>query len=177
MHKITDIDQIYQSCRRDYMTGVDRSDRDYKSQEVFTPDWMVSLCLDHVPEHALPDAVCLDQAAGDGQFLSQVLIHKVVYRTGQGMPIHDSFVCSLDEIFGVDIEPDNVRLCRERLLCGCTDPMIVALVSRRILIGNCLDPYARLSGQNDQDHDLMIGYFGSKTAAFLHDLRAIAQSK
>lgn len=174
MIRISDIEQVYQSCRREYMSGVDRSKREYKTQEVFTPDWMVEYCLEEIQEYRFPGAICLDQAAGDGQFLSRILIEKILYRQSIGMDIHDSFVFSLDEIFGVDIEPENVILCRQRLLCGCTDSSVTELVNRRILIGNCLDPYEEISGQTPQDKNLMIKYFGSKSGKYLHDLKKIS---
>lgn len=157
--KITNMDQVYQSCLREYMTGVDRSTRDYKTQEVFTPDKMVEDILRELPEFVEVDSVCLDRAVGDGQFVSKVLIEKMLYLQNFGMTIHDSFVSSLDEIFGVDIELANVELCRERLLCGCTDPEIIELIKRRIINGNCLHPYRRLKSQTDQDHELMKKYF------------------
>ena len=171
------MDQILQSCIRGYMEGVDRTNRKYKTQEVFTPDWMVKFCLNEIAEYQDAGSICLDQAAGDGQFLSQVLINKTKSKHSKGMSIHDSFVTSLDEIFGVDIEADNVKLCRERLLCGCTDADVIDLVHSRIIIGDCLNPYESIPGQTELDRSLMIKYFGSKTGAFLHDLRAIAQGK
>jgi hypothetical protein len=159
MLQITDMQIVYRSCIREYMSGIDRTTRDYKTQEVFTPDWMVDLILEEINEYQELDSVCLDRAVGDGQFAAKVLIGKMLFLQEHGMSVHDSFVTALDEIFGVDIEIENVLLCRERLLCGCTDPEIVALVSRRILNGNCLHPYRRLKTQTDQDHDLMKKYF------------------
>jgi hypothetical protein len=174
MIEITSMDQVYQSCLREYMSGVDRSDRDYKSQEIFTPDWMVEYCLNEIGEYCLPNVVCLDQACGDGQFLSRVLISKMLYRQRIGVDIHHSFICSLDEIFGVDIELDNVNLCRQRLGCGSSDPQVADLISRRILIGNCLNPYEYVQGQSTSDHDLMSKYFGSKVHDILYKLGKIA---
>ena len=159
MLQITDMQIVYRSCIREYMSGIDRTTRDYKTQEVFTPDWMVDLILEEINEYQELDSVCLDRAVGDGQFAAKVLIGKMLFLQEHGMSVHDSFVTALDEIFGVDIEIENVLLCRERLLCGCTDPEIVALVSRRILNGNCLHPYRRLKTQTDQDYDLMKKYF------------------
>lgn len=153
------------------MAGVDRSRRDYKTQEVFTPDWMVKYCLAEISEYRLSGAVCLDQACGDGQFLGEILINKMLYRQNLGQGIHDSFVSALDEIFGVDIEPENVAICRARLLCGCDAPEVVDLINKRIIVGNCLSPYDRISGQSDQDRDLMIRYFGSRTGEMLYNLQ------
>ena len=166
MLKITDMNQVYDSCIREYMIGVDRENREYKTQDVFTPDWMVDLTISDVPEYLDLDAVCLDRAVGDGQFASKVLINKMLHFQKQGMGIHESFVSALDGIFGVDIERENVEICRERLLSGCKDPDIIDLVKRRIIVGNCLDPDAEVPGQTAQDHILMKRYFSLKTNLF-----------
>ena len=166
MQTITDMNQIYSSCIREYMSGVDRTNRNYKTQEVFTPDWMVDLILSELPEHTDLNSVCLDRAAGDGQFLAKVLIAKMLHLQSQGADIHTSFVQSLDSIFGVDIEQENVELCRQRLLCGCTDPEVINLVCRRIIVGNCLCPEERIAGQSNLDHELMIRYFSLKAQIF-----------
>jgi hypothetical protein len=160
MLKITSMDQVYSSCTREYMSGVDRNNRNYKTQEVFTPDWMVDYTLKEIPEYLDLDSVCLDRAAGDGQFLSKILINKMIHYQSKGMEIHESFINSLDSIFGVDIERENVDLCRQRLLCGCSDKEIIALVERRIILGDCLNPNQKLAEQTDQDHLLMKRYFG-----------------
>jgi hypothetical protein len=142
------------------MVGVDRQKRNYKTQEVFTPDWMVKTTLKEASAYIDIDSVCLDRAVGDGQFAAKVLMAKMLhFQKNLNMDIHESFVRALDGIFGVDIERENVEICRERLLCGCTDPDIVALVHRRILIGNCLNPNERIDGQTGQDHQLMKQYF------------------
>ena len=161
MLQITDMEIVYNSCIREYMSGIDRSNRGYKTQEVFTPDWMVDLILKEVKEYQELDSVCLDQAVGDGQFAAKILIGKMLVLQEHGMTVHDSFVTALDEIFGVDIEIENVLLCRKRLLCGCTDPNIISLVSRRILNGDCLNPSQRLETQTEQDHHLMKKYFST----------------
>jgi len=149
------------------MTGVDRSNRSYKTQEVYTPDDMVDLMLDEIGEHKEINSVCLDRAVGDGQFAAKVLIAKIGHRISHGMDIHDAFVSSLDEIFGVDIEKENVELCRERLLCGCTDEEVISLVKRRIIVGDCLNPDKQIEGQTTQDRLLMKKYF-SKPDLFVN---------
>ena len=154
------MEQVRASCIREYMSGVDRTNRDYKTQEVFTPDWMVDLILEELPNTVDLDSVVLDRAVGDGQFASNILMRKMLhYQENYNQTIHDSFVTALDSIFGIDLEPENVKLCRERLLCGCTDPEVVALVNRRIIVGNTLAPGDRIAGQTDQDHQLMRQYF------------------
>jgi hypothetical protein len=136
---------------------------------------MVDLVLEELPPCDNIDSVVIDRAVGDGQFVSKVLIRKMLSYQACGIDIHTSFVMSLDGIFGVDIEKENIDLCRARLLCGCTDPEIVSLVERRVLIGNALCPYDDIKGQTKQDQALMVQYFGSKHLERLHRLLKIAQ--
>ena len=160
------MEQVYQSCIREYMSGIDRTNRNYKTQEVFTPDWMVDLILAELPECNNMNSIVIDRAVGDGNFVSVVLIKKMLSYQECGVEVHTSFVIALDEIFGVDIEKENVDLCRARLLCGCTDPDIISLVNRRILIGNCLHPYRRLPLQTELDYTLMKKYFTHNIEGF-----------
>ncbi len=147
------------------MDGRENLERDYRTQEVFTPDWMVNLMLDEVQISNVVDCnnVYLDRAVGDGQFLSRILVLRVEHQLHNGTDIHQAFVKSLDSLFGVDIEPTNIKICRERLLCDCTDESVIALVHRRILVGDCLQPNKRLLHQTDNDHFLMKKYFSINT--------------
>lgn len=100
---------------REYMSGVDRERTRVKATgEVFTPTPLVQEILDQLPVDSFtdPDKTFLDPSCGDGQFLSEVLIRKL--QNGH------SFEQALSTVYGVDLMPDNVELCRERLLCGKT---------------------------------------------------------
>lgn len=101
---------------RKYMSGVERDKlRTKATGEVFTPTPLVQEILDQLPEELFtdPEKTFLDNSCGDGQFLSEVLIRKLQHG-------HD-FEQALSTIYGVDLMPDNVELCRERLLCGRED--------------------------------------------------------
>jgi type I restriction-modification system DNA methylase subunit len=98
---------------RTYMGGVERDKIRVKvTAEVFTPTELVREMLEKLPIElfADPAKTFLDNSCGDGQFLSEVLIRK--------MENGSSFEEALSTIYGVDLMPDNVDLCRERLLCG-----------------------------------------------------------
>jgi type I restriction-modification system DNA methylase subunit len=98
---------------RTYMGGVERDKIRVKvTAEVFTPTELVREMLEKLPIElfADPTKTFLDNSCGDGQFLSEVLIRK--------MENGSSFEEALSTIYGVDLMPDNVDLCRERLLCG-----------------------------------------------------------
>ena len=102
---------------RSYMSGIRRDAlRVKQTGEVFTPTKCVQDCLDQIQDKTIftdPTKTVIDNSAGDGQFLGEVLIRKVE----NGIP----FQIALSTIFGVEKELDNVKLCQERLLCGQED--------------------------------------------------------
>ena len=98
---------------REYMSGIDREKNRVKSTgEVFTPTPLVQEILDQLPPESFTDETktFLDPSCGDGQFLSEVVIRKLE----NGHTLEQA----LSTTFGCDIMPDNIALCRERLLCG-----------------------------------------------------------
>ena len=98
---------------RPYMSGVERDQLRIKSTgEVFTPTLLVSELLNNLDESLFKNQTktFLDPSCGDGQFLGEVLIRKVE----NGI----DFETALSTIYGVDLMPDNVKLCQDRLLCG-----------------------------------------------------------
>jgi type I restriction-modification system DNA methylase subunit len=95
------------------MSGADRDTARVKATgEVFTPTPLVQEVLDQLPQDLFtdPTKTFLDPSCGDGQFLSEVLIRKLE----NGI----DFETALSTIYGVDLMPDNVKLCQDRLLCG-----------------------------------------------------------
>jgi len=115
MRKIT-IDQVIDHARnRIYMSGISRDkNRIQKTSEIFTPTSLVQEILDKLPQELFqdPTKTFLDPSCGDGQFLSEVLIRKMQHGC--------NFKNALSTIYGVDLMPDNVELCKTRLLCNVT---------------------------------------------------------
>ena len=113
MKKIT-IEKVIEHARnREYMSGIERDKLRIKSTgEIFTPTLLVQEILDKLPQELFqdPTKTFLDPSCGDGQFLSEVLIRK--------MQNGIDFKTALSTIYGVDLMPDNVELCKTRLLCG-----------------------------------------------------------
>ena len=104
---------IHHARNRDYMSGIERDKARTKATgEVFTPTPLVQEILNQIPIEQFqdPSKTFLDPSCGDGQFLSEVLIKK--------MENGSTFEQALSTIYGVDIMPDNVALCKDRLLCG-----------------------------------------------------------
>ena len=104
---------------RSYMSGIDREYSRVKATgEVFTPTTKVQHILDHI-ERLDPtvfkdlEKTFIDNSCGDGQILGEALIRK--------MENDLTFEQALQTIYGVDLMPDNVKLCQDRLLCGKED--------------------------------------------------------
>jgi type I restriction-modification system DNA methylase subunit len=128
------------------MSGVDRDrNRILKTQEVFTPTEKVQTLLNEYSDQFKdPNQKFLDPSCGDGQFLGEVLIRK--------MENGSTFEQALDTIYGVDLMPDNVELCRERLLCGRND--LAHIVNRNIVCHNALTYDYSFNGTNSTRADL-----------------------
>ena len=125
---------------REYMSGIDRDKLRVKATaEVFTPTALVQKCLDDLPDQTVfsnPNKTFLDNSCGDGQFLSEVLIRKLENNI--------DFETALSTIYGVDLMPDNVELCRERLLCGRDD--LRHVVKQNIVCADALTYHYRFDG-------------------------------
>lgn len=110
---------------------ITRSDERIKrNSEVFTPTALVQEMLDNLPPELFTDATktFIDPSCGNGQFLSEVLIRKLE----NGIDFEDA----LTSIYGLDIMLDNVKLCRERLLCGVEE--LRHIVTRNIVCADAL---------------------------------------
>ena len=124
-----------------YMGGVERDQLRVKATgEVFTPTELVREMLGQIPieQFTDPSKTFLDNSCGDGQFLSEVLIRK--------MENGSTFEQALSTTYGVDLMQDNVDLCRERLLCGSTDPELIAIVENNIVCADALKYHYRFDG-------------------------------
>ena len=111
---IVDIELVKAHIReQEYMSGVERDKSRVKSTgEIFTPTPLVQEMLDKIPVTMFqdPTKTFIDPSCGDGQFLGEVIIYK--------MENGSTFEQALSTTYGIDLMPDNVELCRNRLLCG-----------------------------------------------------------
>ena len=124
---------------RAYMSGVEREHSRVKATgEIFTPTPLVQEMLDQLDPEVFsdPEKTVLDPACGDGQFLSEALIRKVE----SGI----DFEQALSTIYGVDLMPDNVKLCQDRLLCGRED--LRHIVDNNIVCHDGLEYHYRFDG-------------------------------
>jgi len=89
--------------------------------EVFTPPGLVNDMLDLVArECERIESRFLEPACGDGNFLAEILRRKLLTVDKRNARNRDKWerdavlcVCS---IYGIDLLPDNIKLCRDRLL-------------------------------------------------------------
>ena len=126
---------------RAYMSGVARDELRVKATgEVFTPTPLVQEVLDQLPDTVFtdPTKTFCDPSCGDGQFLGEVLIRK--------MENGATFEQALSTIYGVDLMEDNVKLCRERLLCG--QEHLKHIVERNIVCHDALTYDYSFNGTN-----------------------------
>ena len=129
---------------REYMSGVEREKTRVKATgEVFTPTPLVQEILGNLDSELFRDPTynVLDPSCGDGQFLSEALIRK--------LEAGIDFADALATIYGVDLMPDNVDLCRERLLCGRED--LRPVVERNIVCADGLRYHYRFDGSDPYD--------------------------
>ena len=78
--------------------------------EVFTPPWLVNQMLDELDHSSFnaPGKTFIDPACGNGNFLVEVIRRKIESGTAP--------YPALMTTYGVDIMPDNIDECRERLI-------------------------------------------------------------
>lgn len=132
---------------RSYMSGVERDKARVKATgEVFTPTLLVQEILDSMDQTAFtnPTKTFIDPTCGDGQFLGEVLIRKIE----NGI----DFETALGSIYGVEIMEDNVKLCRDRLLCGREE--LRHIVEKNIVCHDALTYDYSFNGTNENEADI-----------------------
>jgi len=158
---VKQLDNIIEHIRnRSYMSGIDRDKLRVKSTgEVFTPTDLVQEVLDEMKQEQFTDTTktFLDPSCGDGQFLGEVLIRK--------MENGSTFEQALSTIYGVDLMPDNVELCRERLLCGRND--LRHIVEQNIVCADGLLYHYRFDSSHPYDDERKEQEFEDRLAKFV----------
>jgi hypothetical protein len=100
--------------------------------EIFTPPALTNEILDQMPQSLFsdPQKTALDNSAGDGNILVEILKRRLQHMDG---------TAALSGIYGVEFMADNVERCRQRLLelAGDTEANR-AIVERQIVHHNAL---------------------------------------
>ena len=118
---------------RAYMSGVERDQLRVKTTgEVFTPTPLVLEILEQIPMEQFtdPSKTFLDPSCGDGQFLGEVLIRK--------MENGSTFEQALSTVYGVEMQEDNVKLCKERLAGPNPTQEILDILDKNIVCADAL---------------------------------------
>jgi len=131
------IDYISHVRNRNYMSGIERDNSRIKmTAEVFTKTELVMEILDNI-ESTQPNIFIdetktfLDNACGDGQFLSEVIIRK---KERSGCSLEQS----LSTTYGVDLMEDNVEECKKRLAGPNPTPEILEILNKNIICADGL---------------------------------------
>jgi len=120
------------------MTSLEKTRKERRKQtaEDFTPPPLVSEMLDKLPTEVFsdPSKTFCDPAAGDGNFLIQVLQRKL----DNG---HDPLQ-ALSTIFGTELMEDNVEEMKERLLSAIPSNLhskAKKIINHNIVCANALE--------------------------------------
>ena len=142
------INTVYKHLfNRQYMSGIERERVRIKAtSEVFTPTSLVEEILDKMDPELFkdPSKTFLDPAGGDGNFLASVLYRKLE----NGI----DFETALRTLYSVDLMPDNVKLCQERLLCGRED--LRHIVEQNLVVADGLRYHHRFDGSFPYDDEI-----------------------
>jgi len=118
-----------------YMSGIERDTlRTKQTAEVFTPTKLVQEMLDDMNQELFenPEKTFLDNSCGDGQILSEVVIRKMEQ---SGCDLEKA----LSTTYGVDIMPDNIELCRKRLMGPNPTESIIKILNNNIVCADALE--------------------------------------
>jgi len=118
-----------------YMSGIERDTlRTKQTAEVFTPTKLVQEMLDDMNQELFenPEKTFLDNSCGDGQFLSEIVIRKMEQ---SGCDLEKA----LSTTYGVDIMPDNIELCRKRLMGPNPTESIIKIINNNIVCADALE--------------------------------------
>jgi hypothetical protein len=117
------------------MSGIERDTlRTKQTAEVFTPTELVQEILDNMDQSIFEDSekTFLDNSCGDGQILSEVVIRKMELS-------QCTLEQSLSNIYGVDIMPDNIELCKKRLMGPNPTESIIKILNTNIQCQDALE--------------------------------------
>lgn len=103
-------DEWYQQKYGWYGGGVKSESRKRKFGEVLTPRWVVEKMLDQIPDVSNPDKTVFEPCCGEGAFITCALRRKL-----EASKTHQDRIRSCQTCYGIDIQYDNVLICRKRL--------------------------------------------------------------
>ena len=127
------------------MSDLEREQRKKQTQEYFTQDREINEILGHWTDaEILHNETFLDSSCGTGNILKAVLQRKI----DVGISIEDALVT----LYGVEFEESNVKLCRERLLCG--QEQYRHIVEKNIVCADSLRYHYRFDHSHPYDDEV-----------------------
>ena len=126
--------------------------------EVYTPEWLVKDMV-ALTDASVPYVTVLEPACGNGNFLAEILRQKL-----SNCKSLSDVQASVESLFGVDIQEDNIEECRERLhgivvnaFPDFDKGMLKEVLGRHILCGNFL---TRKKWSQGRELDELIWFLG-----------------
>jgi hypothetical protein len=120
------------------MAGIARDKtRKDTTQEYFTSTDFVNEVLDKIEDNK-PELffdktkTFIDNAAGDGQFLTEVIVRKL-------QKSKCTLLEALSTTYGVELMPDNVVICKKRLVGPNPTQELIDIVNKNIVCANALE--------------------------------------
>lgn len=104
-------------------TGIKSQERVKKHAEVFTPGWcvrdMIEMIIKNGEAFNKIDETFLEPSCGDGNFIIQILERKI-HIVESLFPTKEQYkiltLQCVSSIYGIDIMPDNINECKERVI-------------------------------------------------------------
>lgn len=102
--------------------------------EIFTPEHLVEEMISKLPQEFFTstDKTILDNSCGNGNFLVKILEWR--------MKNNISHLDSLKTIYGIELDFNNAKECKERLSLGSKSKKIWEVLNNNIICANALDP-------------------------------------
>ncbi len=104
--------------------------------EVLTPEWVVKDMLNLVPGGISLDMTVLEPACGDGNFLVEIIDRKLPKGVFHSK---EEIIRAYASIWGIDIQPRNVMLCRNRLYAMHPCEEVKEILEHNIIVGDFLN--------------------------------------
>lgn len=110
---------IQETARKDMgsdaVRNLTKAERVSKFGEVFTPQWVVDLMCDNLPQDAFePESTFLEPTCGEGVFVVEILRRKF-----ERCKKRADFTTALESVYAMELLPDNVQItiCNVKALC------------------------------------------------------------
>lgn len=102
--------------------------------EIFTPEFLVEEMLKKLPDNYFTSAekTVIDNSCGNGNFLVKIL----EWRMKNGI----SHLDAIKTIYGIELDADNAKECRERMALGSQDTEVWGVLNRNIVCASAIDP-------------------------------------